>query len=43
MENHRISKVKRHRKSGFRRRMLSKGGRKVLSRKRAVGRSVNTV
>ena len=43
MENHRWSMVKRHRKSGFRKRMRSKGGRKILSRKRSVGRSVNTV
>jgi len=41
MENHRISKVKRYRKSGFHARMRTKGGRKILSRRRRVGRSVN--
>jgi ribosomal protein L34 len=41
MENHRISKVKRYRKSGFHARMRTKNGRKILSRKRRVGRPVN--
>ena len=41
MENHRQSKAKRYRKSGFRARMKTRGGRKTLSRKRRVGRSVN--
>jgi len=41
MENHRISKVKRNRKSGFRARMQTKKGRQTLSRKRRVGRSTN--
>ncbi|MBN2594361.1 MAG: 50S ribosomal protein L34 [Sedimentisphaerales bacterium] len=41
MENHRKSRVKRNRKSGFRARMRTRDGRKTLSRKRRVGRSVN--
>jgi ribosomal protein L34 len=41
MENHRISMVKRNRKSGFRARMQTKKGRQTLSRKRRVGRSTN--
>jgi len=43
MNNPRWSKVKRLRKSGFRTRMKTKNGRKILSRKRRVGRSVNIV
>ncbi|MFQ5430156.1 MAG: 50S ribosomal protein L34 [Phycisphaerae bacterium] len=38
---HRISKRKRLRKQGFRARMRSVGGRKMISRKRRRGRSVN--
>jgi large subunit ribosomal protein L34 len=41
MENPRWSKIKRLRKSGFRNRMATKNGRKILSRKRREGRSVN--
>ncbi len=41
MENARRSKVKRARKSGFRARMRTHRGRKTISRKRRVGRSVN--
>jgi len=41
MEKPRWSKIKRSRKSGFRARMRTKGGRKALSRKRRAGRSVN--
>ncbi|MBN1795659.1 MAG: 50S ribosomal protein L34 [Sedimentisphaerales bacterium] len=41
LENHRKSKIKRARKSGFRARMATKKGRQTLSRKRRTGRSVN--
>ncbi|MBN1973582.1 MAG: 50S ribosomal protein L34 [Sedimentisphaerales bacterium] len=41
MENHRLSKVKKSRKSGFLKRTSTKKGRKILNRKRRVGRSVN--
>ena len=38
---HRISRLKRKRAIGFRARMKSKDGRKMMNRKRAVGRSLN--
>jgi large subunit ribosomal protein L34 len=41
MEQHRMSKVKRNRKSGFLVRMRTHKGRKLINRKRRVGRSVN--
>ena len=37
----RRSLIKRARKFGFRARMRSKSGRKLVNRKRSVGRSVN--
>ena len=37
----RRSLIKRSRKFGFRARMRSKAGRKLVNRKRATGRSVN--
>ena len=40
---HRISKVKRARKLGFRARMATKGGRDAINRKRRVGRKVQVV
>jgi large subunit ribosomal protein L34 len=39
---HRISKLKRKRAIGFRARMKTKSGRKLINRQRAIGRSVNT-
>lgn len=38
----RISKVKRKRNLGFRARMKTKNGRKMINRKRRAGRSLNT-
>lgn len=40
---HKISKVKRARKIGFRARMKSSNGRKTINRKRRVGRKVQVV
>ncbi|MEK6702406.1 MAG: 50S ribosomal protein L34 [Planctomycetota bacterium] len=39
---HRISRLKRKRALGFRARMRTKDGRKMINRKRAAGRSLNT-
>lgn len=39
----RISKVKRARKLGFRARMATKSGRKIINRKRRAGRRVQVV
>lgn len=41
VENHRKSKIKRRRKSGFLVRMRTSKGRKMINRKRRVGRSVS--
>jgi ribosomal protein L34 len=41
MEQHRMSKIKRKRKSGFLVRMRTKKGRQMINRKRRYGRSVN--
>ncbi|MFZ4430421.1 MAG: large ribosomal subunit protein bL34 [Phycisphaerales bacterium] len=38
---HRISRIKRKRAIGFRARMKSTTGRKMMNRKRRVGRSLN--
>ncbi|HEX8524393.1 MAG TPA: 50S ribosomal protein L34 [Tepidisphaeraceae bacterium] len=40
---HKISKVKRARKLGFRARMATKNGRKIINAKRRVGRKVQVV
>ncbi|MFN0010467.1 MAG: 50S ribosomal protein L34 [Phycisphaerales bacterium] len=38
---HRVSRVKRKRSIGFRARMQTKAGRKIMNAKRRVGRSLN--
>lgn len=43
MQNPRNSKIKRLRKYGFRARMKTAQGRKLVNAKRRAGRSVNTV
>ncbi|MGD8452162.1 MAG: 50S ribosomal protein L34 [Phycisphaerae bacterium] len=40
---HRISKIKRLRKSGFRARMRTRLGRKIISRRRRIGRQLAAV
>lgn len=39
---HRTSRVKRKRSIGFRARMKTRNGRKMINRKRKAGRSLNT-
>jgi large subunit ribosomal protein L34 len=39
---HRTSRIKRVRAIGFRARMKTKNGRKMINRKRAAGRTLNT-
>jgi len=41
MQNPRNSKIKKLRKQGFRTRMSTSKGRKMMNRKRRAGRSVN--
>lgn len=38
---HRISRIKRKRSIGFRARMMTRNGRKLVNRKRRAGRSLN--
>jgi ribosomal protein L34 len=38
---HRISKIKRKRKCGFRARMRTSKGRKLINRQRRIGRRIN--
>ncbi len=38
---HRVSRLKRKRSIGFRARMKTRGGRKLLNRKRRFGRTLN--
>jgi large subunit ribosomal protein L34 len=39
---HRTSRIKRKRAIGFRARMKTKSGRKLINRQRRIGRSINT-
>jgi len=41
MENRRKSRIKRKRSIGFRARMRTKNGRKLMNRKRRMGRTLN--
>lgn len=41
MKNKRISKIKRVRKSGFRARMKTSAGQRIINKKRRAGRSAN--
>lgn len=40
---HRTSKIKKIRKSGFRARMATKGGRKIINNRRRIGRKLTNV
>lgn len=39
----RVSRIKRKRQCGFRARMKTRSGRKILNRRRRIGRTVSTV
>ncbi|MFM1829828.1 MAG: ribosomal protein [Planctomycetota bacterium] len=39
---HKISRIKKVRKVGFRARMATRKGRKIINRKRRVGRAIRT-
>jgi ribosomal protein L34 len=39
---HKISRTKKIRKVGFRRRMKSKAGRRIINRQRRIGRKIRT-
>lgn len=41
--NRRLSRIKKKRKSGFRARMKTKSGRKILNRRRRMGRTLTSV
>lgn len=41
--NRRLSKIKKLRKSGFRARMKTKSGRKIINRRRRLGRRLTSV
>lgn len=41
--NRRLSKIKKLRKSGFRQRMKTKSGRKILNARRRIGRKLTSV
>ncbi|MEM0983290.1 MAG: 50S ribosomal protein L34 [Planctomycetota bacterium] len=41
--NRRLSRIKKKRKSGFRARMKTKSGRKILNKRRRIGRTLTSV